>query len=55
MMFPISRVVEETSLSRRTIYRYVKEGLFPPPVKLGPNRVAWPSESIEAWRQERVQ
>ncbi len=55
MMFAIDRVVEETSLSRRTIYRYIKQGLFPPPVQLGPNRVAWPSEAVESWKLEKVQ
>lgn len=55
MMLSINRVVEETSLSRRTIYRYIKQGHFPPSVQLGPNRVAWPSESIEGWKQERMQ
>ena len=45
--------------SRRTIYRWIGEGLFPKPIQTGPNSVAWPEstirEFIEAKKQAAVQ
>jgi prophage regulatory protein len=37
------------SYSRAQIYRKVKDGTFPAPVKLGANKVAWLSIEIDAW------
>lgn len=31
-----------------TVYRWGQEGLFPKPVRLGPNLAAWPDDEIEA-------
>lgn len=36
-------------LSRAEIYRRVKMGTMPSPVKLGPKSVAWRWSEIEAW------
>lgn len=38
-----------TGLSRRTIYRKVKAGLFPAVVQLGANSVAWRESEVAAW------
>jgi prophage regulatory protein len=35
--------------SRAQLYRKVKDGSFPLPVKLGENKVAWLSAEIDAW------
>jgi predicted DNA-binding transcriptional regulator AlpA len=35
--------------SRAQIYRKVKDGSFPQPVRLGENRIAWLSTEIDAW------
>ena len=45
----------ETSLgvSRRTVERVVREGKFPRPVQLTPNRVGWKVETVTAWLEER--
>jgi prophage regulatory protein len=37
------------SYSRAQIYRKVKDGSFPKPVKLGENKVAWLATEIDAW------
>jgi prophage regulatory protein len=37
------------SYSRAQIYRKIKDGSFPPPVRLGENRIAWLSNEIDAW------
>lgn len=46
----IRDVVEQTSLSRATIWRMIKRGEFPPSRKLSPQRVGWAERDIEAWK-----
>ena len=36
-------------LSRVQLKRNIELGLFPKPVRLGPNTIAWPEDAIEAW------
>jgi prophage regulatory protein len=36
-----------------TLYREVKRGTFPKPIKLSPNRVGWAASTIRAWRDTR--
>jgi prophage regulatory protein len=38
-----------TSLSKASVYRGIKKGLFPSPVRTGERRVAWRGSDIEAW------
>lgn len=40
--------------AKATVYRHVKLGLLPPPVKLGPNTAAWPEHEIEAIDAARI-
>jgi len=48
-------VVEQvTGDSRSTIYRKIKAGLFTKPVHIGGERVAWPSNEIEAINKARI-
>jgi len=47
-------VLRRTSLSERTLWRYVANELFPPPVRIGTRRVAWIETEIEAWIADRI-
>lgn len=48
-------VVEQaTGLTRSTIYRRIKLGLFPKPVPVGGDRVAWPANEIDAINKARI-
>ncbi len=38
-----------TGLSKSEIYRRIKAGQFPQPIKLGARAVAWPSAQVEVW------
>ena len=38
-----------TGLSRSTIYKWMDEGSFPKPVKLGPRAVGWREVDINDW------
>jgi prophage regulatory protein len=42
-----------TGLSRATIWRYERFGRFPRRLRLGPNRIGWRSDEIEAWIESR--
>ena len=43
-----------TNLSRSKIYADIKEGIFPPPIKLGSRSVAWVDHEIREWMQARI-
>ena len=48
------RQVEEiTGLSRSSIYRLMRNGDFPLPVKVGPAAVRWKASDISAWLESR--
>lgn len=38
-----------TSLRKTTIYRLMKEGTFPKPLRISSMRVAWRTADIQAW------
>jgi prophage regulatory protein len=46
-------VLKVTGLGRSTIYRWIAEGSFPPPVRLGPRAVAWRWSDLDRWTQSR--
>ena len=48
------RVEEITGLKTPTLYRYMKQGLFPRPHKLGPNTVGWSTSAVLAWFNSRA-
>jgi prophage regulatory protein len=49
LLWNIRTVVQKTGLSRASIYRYVRRRLFPPPRRIGPNRIAWLAADVTAW------
>lgn len=42
-------VESRTGLARSTIYEYVRQGAFPPPIPLGAKSVGWVEAEVEAW------
>lgn len=49
----LPELIEVIGLSAATLYRWMDEGQFPRPVKLGPNSVGWRSSVIQAWLNSR--
>lgn len=47
----LQQVRAETQKSTSTLYRDIRKGTFPPPIKIGARSVAWTRESIEAWKR----
>lgn len=46
-------VSRRVGLARSTIYKKMKEGDFPPPVRLTNNTVAWRERDVEEWIESR--
>ena len=46
-------VQRRTGASRSTIYAWVRLGLFPKPVKIGPRAVGWRKSDVDAWLASR--
>lgn len=44
-------VLDATSLSRTTLWRVMKNGQFPRPVRISPGRVGWRESAIIAWQE----
>ena len=50
----LPEVIRRTGYKRTSIYEKISAGIFPAPIKLGPRAIAWVSEEIEKWMDERV-
>lgn len=47
-------VLAATSFSVPTLYREMARGVFPRPVKVSRNRVAWRSSEVREWLRVRI-
>ena len=43
----------QLNLSRTTIWRLRRAGVFPQPIRLSANAVGWPAHVIDEWLSER--
>lgn len=43
------------NVSAPTIWRWVKKGTFPKPIKLAENTTAWSAYDVDAWAQARIE
>jgi prophage regulatory protein len=50
----LKKVIDVMGISRSTVYLRIKQGLMPPPVKLGERCSAWPNYEISAINAARV-
>lgn len=50
---PLPRIIEMTSMSKSTILRRVRDGGFPPPVRISARRIAWRRDDILAWLENQ--
>ena len=53
MLMTRQDVEKMLSLGRSTIYRGMKEGWFPLPIRIGPRAVRWKRSEVEAWLEAR--
>jgi len=47
-------VIAATGKSRSNTLRAVKVKTFPAPVHIGPRAIAWDSDDLATWQQERI-
>lgn len=52
--YRLSQLKKQLSVSRSSIWAWVKEGSFPKPIKLGKNCTAWNADDVHAWVQSRI-
>jgi prophage regulatory protein len=48
-LLPVAEVCRQTSRSRAFIYDLMNRGGFPKPIRLSPNRIAWPQSAVAKW------
>lgn len=53
LILRLPEVLKTTGLSRTTVWRMVKAGTFPPPVKLSNRAIGWLRSDIEEWVRNR--
>ena len=49
----LPEVLEQTKLSKASVYRLVATNEFPCPIKLGERAVGWRASEIDAWLDTR--
>ena len=49
----VTSVLELTQLSKTHLYRLVKAGKFPPPIKLSERVSAWDAELVDGWLEAK--
>ena len=49
----LSEVLSRTALGRSSIYRMMRDGSFPEPLKVGVRPVRWRESEIEGWLAAR--
>lgn len=48
----VKEVEQELGISRTTIWRLVKAGAFPPPLRITSKAIAWRQSDILAWQEQ---
>lgn len=51
----LSSVEAKVGLKKSEIYRRIKLGTFPQPIKLGARAVAWPADALDTWVKSLIQ
>lgn len=47
----LPEVCNRTGLARSTVYKLVRQGVFPRPVKLTPKASGWYADEIDGWSE----
>ena len=47
-------VLLRVGVGRSTLWRMMRQGEFPKPVKIGVKSIAWPSSEVDAWIKARI-
>jgi len=47
------QVIERLDIPSSTLYRWVSDGHFPRPIKIGPRKTAFRTQDIELWLKQQ--
>lgn len=50
----LKQVCKQTGLAKSTIYKLIKQGSFPAPIKLSTRASAWVVAEVDAWLDEKI-
>ena len=50
----VPAVLDRLGVSRTTLYRWMEDGHFPKPIRLGPNTIAWRASDLDQWLDDRA-
>jgi len=50
-MMSVKQVLELVPVSKTSLRRWMRQGAFPKPRKLGENRIMWYRDEIEGWQK----
>jgi len=53
ILSPVATRAAVGNPDRKTIYNWTRKGLFPEPVQIGPNKIGWYADEVEAWLESR--
>ena len=53
-LIPREEVLAWVGVSRQSLYKWVKKGTFPKPVRLSKSGGGWIPEELQAWEQDRI-
>jgi len=49
----VREVADRSGISRSLLYKFVREGKFPPSVKIGERAVGWLESDVDGWIKSR--
>jgi prophage regulatory protein len=49
----LNGVLDAIGVKKSSIYQWIRDGKFPPPVRLGARSVGWRQSDIDAWLESR--
>ena len=54
-LIKLKQVMDCTGLARSTVYKFMADGQFPKPVKLGSKMVAWVESEVQEWISLKIE
>jgi prophage regulatory protein len=54
-LIKLAEVMKQTALGRSSVYKYMKEGLFPKPVMQIGKSVAWVESEVQEWILDKIE
>jgi prophage regulatory protein len=49
----IAQVLQRVPVTKKQVYVWIRKGIFPRQVRLGPRAVAWRESDVDAWSASR--